>query len=247
VNGGPGTSDPERISYSRVKMGRIITTAFGLRPNEIIGPDWLFDPNDMTAPAYDIEAKVPAGATKEQASQMMQNLLKARFHLAYHFEKRNFDAYNLVVAKGGAKLKPAAAPQGPAPSDADTAGPRAPAAKDQDGFPILPPGRPNSQGQGGPDGHLRTTVRAFPMSRIVELFQVQLRRWYQVNYLIDKTGLTGTYDFKLDYSNRAPGADSTAPDFLVAIEQQLGLKFEKTKLPVDVLVIDHIDKTPTDN
>jgi uncharacterized protein (TIGR03435 family) len=81
----------------------------------------------------------------------------------------------------------------------------------------------------------------------VELFQVQLRRGYQVNYLIDKTGLTGAYDFKLDYSNRVPGADSTAPDFLVAIEQQLGLKFEKTKLPVDVLVIDHIDKTPTDN
>jgi uncharacterized protein (TIGR03435 family) len=242
MRGGPGTSDPERISYTHVRLGTIVR-AFALKPNELIGPDWLVDSNI----AYDVEAKLPADATKEQASEMMQNLLKARFHLVYHFEKRSFDAFNLVLAKGGAKLKPAAPAQGPAPADGDPEGFRAPAAKDRDGFPILPPGIPNFQGQGGSDGHLRTTARALEMSRIAEFLQFDLRSLYQVNYLIDKTGLAGTYDFKLDRSNRSPGLESSAPDFFTAVEQQLGLKFEKTKVDAQVMVIDHIDKTPTEN
>ncbi len=247
MNGGPGTSDPERISYSRARMGPVIMMAFGLRPNEIIGPDWLFEPNDMTAPAYDIEAKVPAGATKEQARQMMQNLLKARFHLAYHFEKRRFDAYNLVVAKSGAKLKPAAPPVGPAPAQQQGVITGATEfAKDADGFPILPPGYPKFRGVGA-DGHMRLTARALPMSQIVELFQGDVQRRYQVNYVVDKTGLTGTYDFKLDSGNRAGGAESAAPEFMDAVEEQLGLRFEKSKIEAQVLVIDHVDKTPTDN
>jgi uncharacterized protein (TIGR03435 family) len=173
-------------------------------------------------------------------------LLKARFHLAYHFEKRAFDAYDLAVAKGGPKLKPAAPRQDPAPADADPEGPRMPAGKDQDGFPLLPPGIPNFQGQGGTDGHLRSTARALPMSVVVTFLEGRLRH-EQVYYLIDKTGLTGTYDFTLDSSNRGPGVVSPAPDFFAAVEQQLGLKFEKTNVDAQVLVIDHIDKTPTEN
>jgi uncharacterized protein (TIGR03435 family) len=92
MKGGPGTSDPGRISYSHVTMGTILVTAFAVRnAQQIAGPDWIFEPNVETVPAYDIEAKLPVNATKEQANEMMRNLLKSRFHLAFHMEKRTFD------------------------------------------------------------------------------------------------------------------------------------------------------------
>ncbi len=64
--------------------------------------------------------------------------------------------------------------------------------------------------------------------------------------VIDKTGLTGTYDFKLSYR---PVSDSSSdlPDFFTALQEQLGLKLESRKVPVEFLVIDHIDKIPTEN
>jgi uncharacterized protein (TIGR03435 family) len=77
--------------------------------------------------------------------------------------------------------------------------------------------------------------------------------------LVDKTGLTGTYDFRLEALGsmnyiggmlNPPPVDADGgprPDIFAALEQQLGLKLEKTKVPVDVLVIDHIEKTPTGN
>lgn len=243
MKGGPGTSDPEHISFTHVALRTIVLRAFGLKVNELVGPDWLLDTNIV----YDIQAKVPAGTTNDQADAMMQNLVKDRFHLAYHFEKRTFDGYNLVIAKGGTKLKPVACPQGPASPDADPDSVHMPAAKDEEGFPILAPCKPSFQGQGGPDGHLRTTARALPISRVLVMLQGTLQLRYHVNYLIDKTGLTGAYDFKLDQSNRAPDVDSPAADFFTAVQEQLGLRFEKTKVEAQVLVIDHIDKVPTEN
>jgi uncharacterized protein (TIGR03435 family) len=251
MKGGPGSSDLERISYSRVAMGLIIEVAFGVRGNEIVGPDWLFLPNTMSGPAYDIEAKVPPGTTKEQANEMMRNLLKARFHLAVHFEKRNLDGYELLVAKGGPKLTPAAPAEGPAPVNPDVVfgGPDLP--RDKDGFPVLPPGYPKFRGLGA-NGHMLVTARAMPLSSLQDILSVFLYLLH-APHLVDKTGLTGTYDFKLDYvqgpPQLGPGDDqsASAPDVFTALEKQLGLTLKQAKVPVDVLVIDHIEKAPTEN
>jgi uncharacterized protein (TIGR03435 family) len=64
--------------------------------------------------------------------------------------------------------------------------------------------------------------------------------------VVDKTGLTGTYDFKLSYAS-ANDPNSSLPDFFTALQEQLGLKLVPQKVLVDILVIDHVDKTPTDN
>jgi uncharacterized protein (TIGR03435 family) len=64
--------------------------------------------------------------------------------------------------------------------------------------------------------------------------------------VVDKTGLAGTYDFKLSYA-AASDANSSGPDFFTALQEQLGLKLEPQRVPVDFLVIDHVDKTPTEN
>src|SRR5579862_2255869 len=89
---------------------------------------------------FDIVANVPEGAAKDQAREMLLNLLKELLHLTYHTEKKDFDMYTLVVAKGGSKLKDAAPANGPAP-ELPGAVPR-----DRDEFPILPPGRTTYRG-----------------------------------------------------------------------------------------------------
>ena len=88
ISGGPGTSDPGRITYSRVPIRLILLPAFGLQADQIKGPDWVLDDNFYSSSRFDLVAKVPPGTTKEQANAMMQNLLKERFKLAFHMGKR---------------------------------------------------------------------------------------------------------------------------------------------------------------
>ncbi len=189
---------------------------------------------------------------------MLLNLLKDRFHLTYHREKKDFDLYTPVVAKGGLKLKDAELPNGP-PPEAPQPGTRAVAAPvDRDGFPQLPAGRAAAQGVGR-NGVMRVTFRMSTPQSLLNMLQFAL----MPSRTVDKTGLTGKYDFKLAYSqaglpgpmgrslSAAPPGDAdlsdSAPDLFTAIEKQLGLKLEKSKTQLDMIVVDHMDKQPTEN
>jgi uncharacterized protein (TIGR03435 family) len=254
IKGGPETADPTRMTFTWVLVRRLLMTAFALPLDQISGSDWVMGQDAR----FDISANVPAGATKEQANEMLLNLLKDRFHLTYHREKKDFDLYTLVVAKGGPKLKDAAPPDGP-PPEAPQPGTRAVAAPvDRDGFPELPAGRTNAQGVGR-NGVARVTFRMSTPQSLLNMIQFSL----MPSRTVDKTGLTGKYDFKLEYSQvglpgrmgrplsaAAPGdADlsDSAPDLFTALEKQLGLKLEKSKTQLDVIVVDHMDKQPTEN
>jgi uncharacterized protein (TIGR03435 family) len=209
---------------------------------------------------FDISANVPPGATKEQANEMLLNLLRERFHLAYHSEKKDFDAYALVVAKSGPKLKGAAPANGP-PPEAPQPGTFATAAPlDRAGFPQLPAGRSDFQGT-TENGVTRWTFRMETPQQLSDQLEFRLKG----SRIVDKTGLTGPYDFTLEFSNAGlpgrgpmgsglavpPPGDAAqpaaAPDLFTALEKQLGLKLEKSKTQIDVIVIDHMDKTPTEN
>ena len=255
MNGGPGTSDPQRITYSRVLMRRILINAFGVRPDQIEGPSWVNDNDPATTPVYDIVANVPPGATREQLNVMIQNLVKERFHMTLHREKKDFDAYTLVVAKDGPKLQEAAGPKTPPP--APQTGASAKSEFDQRGFPVIRAGTAAYV----TNGHARATFR---MVRVSQLLSVLSSQFLGSTHLEDQTGLTGTYDFKLEFSTagllgrlvvadtqrKAASAGIAAdpvPDLFTALEKQLGLKLEKSKVSLDVIVIDHIDKVPTDN
>ncbi len=102
MRGGPGTSDPGRYTATQQDLKVIITTAYGVRLDQISGPAWFDDPG----PNFTITATMPPDTTKAQFQLMLQNLLAERFHLALHHETRNFPGYDLVVAPGGLKLKP---------------------------------------------------------------------------------------------------------------------------------------------
>src|SRR5579862_3901125 len=101
VTGGPGTADPTRITYTWALVRVLLMDSFGVPLDQITGSDWVMGQDAR----FDITANVPAGATKDQAREMLLNLLKERFHLTFHTEKKDFDLYTLVVAKGGPKLK----------------------------------------------------------------------------------------------------------------------------------------------
>lgn len=254
VRGGPGTSDPTRMTFTWVLVRRLLMQAFALPLDQISGSDWVMGQDAR----FDLSAIVPSGTTKEQANEMLLQLLKERFHLAYHTEKKNFDLYLLNVAKGGPRLKRPAPAAGSLPDAPQTGTMITPAPLDRDGFPQLPAGRPGFQGR-TENGVTRWTFRMETLQRLVNTLQFLL----SPSRALDKTGLTGTYDFNLEFSsaglpgsmgrsfgNTTPGEAAepdAAPDLFTALEKQLGLKLEKSKTQLDVMVIDHMDKVPTEN
>jgi uncharacterized protein (TIGR03435 family) len=266
MRGGPGSNDPTRFTVSFTNFQGLLIYAYGLRYDQIAGPPW------QTAEYYDITAKVPEGATKTQFQDMFQNLLLDRFNMTVHFEKRDFTAYELTVAKGGLKMKEFV-PDPKAPEDRLPNGmPVYAPLSFKDGFPVLAPG--NSPALGGIDvnGRMLYTARQRSIDDIAERViesalalqngQAPGSPGGQGVRVVDKTGLTGKYDFHLQFAqaipslvepNPPPGADyldsisEPAPDIAAAVQQQLGLTLTKGKVTVDVLVIDHAEKVPTDN
>src|SRR5262249_56610795 len=91
--------DGARVDIGYMSLADLIPIAFSVKAYQVSGPDW------MREQRWDILAKMPEGATKEQVPQMLQELLKERFQLKVHRENREYNVYALVVPKGGHKLK----------------------------------------------------------------------------------------------------------------------------------------------
>lgn len=236
--GGPGSKDPERYSFGSVALEELITRAYGLTDyQQVSDSGWL--PHQ----SFDLAVKVPPGTNEEQFQKMLQNLLIERFKLVVHHETREFPVYDLVAAKNGPKLKESAATPAPAPETAPPGG------VDKDGFPILPPGRPGAGMRMGPGQITHWRAQQQPIATLANMLRGPTAAGRVV---IDKTGLTGRYDFTLYYDMRAPGLppstdDDPAPILADALQQQLGLKLVEAKAPFDVIVIDHAEKVPTEN
>jgi len=182
---------------------------------------------------YDIDAKVSESdvpkldkLSRMERNEMMQSVLVDRFKFAAHLETKELPVYELVVAKGGPKLKEAV------PGD------------------TYPNGLKDDQGQSSP-GTMRVGLgavdcQAVPITSLTEILTELAGRT-----VVDKTGLTSKYDIKLRWSpedshpnSDAGGGGSEGPDvdFFTAIPEQLGLKLIPAKGPVNVLVVDHIEK-----
>jgi uncharacterized protein (TIGR03435 family) len=163
---------------------------------------------------------------------MLRNLLAERFHMVSHRESRNLPAYALIAAKGQARL--------PAPKD--------------------PASRPSHKDTGRPG------TRTINCGNCTVAEFVKMLGQPEGRFLFDETGLTGTYDFALTYEPvytctrctlsgpdgpipppPALPLDQAPPVLSVALDQQLGLKLAKKQMPVDVLVIDRIDRVPAPN
>jgi uncharacterized protein (TIGR03435 family) len=191
---------------------------------------------------------------------MLQGLLVGRFGLVFHHEAKKMAYYELVVAKSGLKMRNAEAAPDAAAVQGDSAvsagaAPTNVVARDPR-LSGIPPGRWGAQSAGLLGGGHRLMARMQSVADLVKLLSTQAGR-----PVLDGTGLTGVYDFVLDYvaerglspeaqQGAAAPQQSTldAPPILsVAIEQQLGLKFEPRNGPLDVFVVDHVERVPKEN
>jgi uncharacterized protein (TIGR03435 family) len=230
MSGGPGTLDPGRFTTQNFDLTNLITVAYDIPYYRISAPDWLREAR------FDIVARVPDGATKEQFRVMLRNLLTERFKLVLHYEKKEMQVYELTVAKNGPKLQESTGDPAPTPP-----GTRSERTLGPDGFPVLPPGRFPWTSMIA--GKARQRFAATSMGDLAENLSLQLSQ-----PVTDSTGLKAKYDFTLfwDYQNLSD-PNATGPALVGALQEQLGLKLTSTKAPVDTLVIDHIEKTPTEN
>jgi len=226
MDGGPGTKDPTRIDFLNVSFANIITRAYGLNYWQLTGPDWI------ESERFDVTAKVPPGATKEQFQTMLQNLLAERFGLKVHRETKQVELYSLIAGKNGPKLKPhvripEAEADDPQPGSLKT---------DAGGYPVLTHGMTMAWTR----GKARLQGADQDIAWLVGQLAGQLG-----GPVTDDTGLTGRYDFALYWAARQ--GDDGSPELPEAVQQQLGLKLERKKGPIDMLVVDRADKTPREN
>ena len=214
------------LNMINLSIKNLIASAYDIKQYLISGgPSWV----DSTG--FDIQAKVapedvPAlkKLTAAQRGLMLRKILAERFHLAVHIETKTLPVYDLVLAAGGPKFKPSAPDPAPSP-DAD------------------PSDKPKPRGWiSMGDGMVK--LQDMPLSGLANQLGYSLER-----IVIDKTGLTGKYDLSLKWTpvNEPPSTDpDPPPDIFTAVQEQLGLKLEPTKGPVQTLVIDHVEM-PTEN
>jgi uncharacterized protein (TIGR03435 family) len=250
--GGPGTSDPGRIDYPLVSLKGLLDQAWEGSYPEIRGADWL------DTQVVSVDATMPPDTTKAQFQEMLRNLITDRFQLQYHIETKQIPGYTLVMARNGPKSKESAAVPDP---------------QDEAAYNEMKRNRSVGQRQIGPDGFelpprgmTGTGFAAIAGNRARMISQrVTMQGFaHAVETVLkvpvtDATGLTGNYDFNVTYSGGlgldgpyvsslgVPEAQDPLPDIFSALQSQLGLKLESRKVPVEVMVVDHTEKTPAGN
>lgn len=223
--------------FARFPLQIYITFAYKLMPTAEQTTAMLANlPKWVSSDVFEIEARAPiSNPTKNQMRLMMQSLLADRFKLAVHFETREAPVLALTLVKPG-KTGPKLRPHEEGPS-CDTSTP-----------PEFFPGRCNIMGMlprpnGARIGGARDVTMAYIANALPTLNNLG-------RPMIDKTALTGSFDFTIEWSpdttatNAATQSDS--PSFVEALREQLGLKLDSAKAPVQMLVIDHIE-LPSDN
>jgi uncharacterized protein (TIGR03435 family) len=235
---------PNGLIARNATLQMLVTSAYGVQNYQVSGgPSWF------TSDLYDIDAKmdfsvadalqklsIPERTAARQ--QMLQKLLTERFRLTIRRETTEGPVYSLVITKSGSKLTQA--------KSGDT---YANGLHDRDGHAR----GPGSEFIGVNAGALTLTGQAVPITNLIRLLARYVDR-----PILDKTGLTGNFDFFLQFTanqgslqasggNGSSGpppasSDTNAPYLLTAIQEQLGLKLESGKGPVETIVIDHVEK-----
>ncbi len=274
-----------RAEYLYLDLKTLMTYAYGVKPYQITGPDWL------GTTRFDIQAKMPDGSTKDDAPKMLQSLLEDRFKLTAHHASAEHPVLALIVGKNGPKLKASA---------------EKPVAIDENA-----PLKPGEMKMDGPDGPVRAKIDIATGSSVMDMglkgkmsykmnpatqsmhidftmttmdgfadmmtqIMAQLGGGAATKQIVDMTGIKGNYDASLEIGlaeiialaraaganipTGVPGGAAPAGNVPVASDpgggggssvtdavQSMGLKLESRKAMVDQLIVDHVEKAPTEN
>ncbi len=206
-----------RITYI-TQLRMVVYYAYRVAPYQLIG--------EMPGEVYDIEAVADTSPTDDQLRLMFQRLLQERFKLKLHNESRNMQGYELLLARNGPKLEPA---------------------RDNSHITIDGSDAPTGAGSYATRSGPRLVGRRSSMGQLADALARNLR-----SPVVDHTRLTGAFDFNVAFSKEenAAGTDSAdvapPPHLAIALREQLGLRLEPRRVPVTMLVIDHVEP-PTPN
>ena len=213
-NEGRNTKNPGGIDYKWTWVSMLMQEAYGIKDYQLVLP------RGYQQKEWEVIAKAPANSRVEDIPLMLRSLLADRFHLAFHRETRQMQVYELVVARGGSKLKEVDPPGG--------------------GFGT---GR-TAQGMLDWKGKIPLSLLARGLTNALGM------------PVIDKTGIEGIFDIEFETAPLGAGTASAGgvpttslpgPNISDALEEALGLKLEPRKDPIEILVVDHVDSTPTEN
>jgi len=243
------TLGPSQVRIAAIPLRDIIALAYRIQPNQVMGPEWI-----QSAP-FDITAKLPAGTQAQQIPDMLQALLADRFALVAHRENRQADVYALVVGKPPLRLH-ARADESRSASTAD------PQTWTLSGNTS---GLSNDRGNGS---SYSFAIGRFEGRKLtVQGLAIELSR-YSTRPIVDVTNLSGEFDMSFEVSSEGyrqmlmraaynsgmsiPAQmllqmDAVGVDYLLEAVEQMGLRLESRRMPVDVMVIDAIRRTPTEN
>jgi uncharacterized protein (TIGR03435 family) len=226
MRGGPGSTDPGSIVYRNVTLRDVVLKAYGVASFQVSAPAW-FDTD-----RFEIQAKLPPNTTKSDFEVMLQHLLAQRFHLALYREEKETPGYQILVDTKGVKMKESAGST--PPFDGGTAGKRS-----------------------GPNMHIDFGGSQVKDYRIVASMQsmtdLAATLEQRLNVPVrDLTALTGLYDFQLEFSVEDVSATGSGPTpgleaLPAALRNQLGLRLDRSKVKLPMLVVERADKTPTAN
>jgi uncharacterized protein (TIGR03435 family) len=243
--------DGARVNLAKLSLNDCLSAAYKVKLYQISGPEW------MASERFDVNAKLPAGSNGDQIPQMIQALLTDRFGMKFHWETKDFPVYALVVGKTGLKMKESA-PDPPAePGDSRKA------------FDVTTSASQTATTINYGNGmYITFGNNAIEGRKLPGFAMADMLARFVDRPVVDMTELKGNYDFKLEFAPEDFGAmmmraamaagialppealkliDASNGDSLFNALETLGLKLDKRKAPIEVLVIDHMEKAPTDN
>jgi len=223
------SADPSIVRYGNITLRDAIRGAYKVNDFQIAGPDW------MSGVRFQVDAKLPAGAATDQIPEMFQALLEERFKLTWRREPKEMQVYALLVGRDGPKLKPAQA---------------------------IPPNQTMAMGTDGKPraavsfgGSLSQMTITSPHASLLTLVGVASR--FTSRPVVDETGIDGDYDFSITFAAETdaglprgfegnPALSEPAPSLAEAVKKY-GLRIEPRKETVDMFVITHVERKPTEN
>jgi uncharacterized protein (TIGR03435 family) len=269
-NDGDLKIEGSRVDIAFMPLDALIPRAYRIRRDQLIGPDW------MSVQRFDILATTPEGAAGAQVPEMLQALLAERFKLTAHRETREQPVYELRVDKNGPKLKESAESASVGgPSDRTVNSPQGPIGVRQFDDGVMVTSSPwgpmqmhfSAPGSNKPEMELLKVTMPMLADALTQFMD---------RPVIDATNLKGAYQVALSMqdmraflqpkfvrvkgvrpsdapdpqknsSNPAAASDPTGSSTIFKTMEKLGLKLERTKAPIEMLVVDHLEKSPTEN
>lgn len=274
------TFDRAQVSIRCYSLGKLIWVwAFGIPPFRIVAPAWMGDAESdwSDGPKFDISAKLPEGASRDQVPAMLRDLLATRFKLATHREYREQPVYALEAAKSGLALQPASRNTDALNADAVKAAVNSqksePSNMNGVQFYVTRLPNPDSRGSevwilnsprmgtvrksetGSPNYIERYEASSITLDGLADLLAIA---GLEPEPVINTTGQQGRFQINLEMSTAELEAVRSEPHTYADIKiarlkaardglKKLGLQLERRKSPIEMLVIDNLEKTPIEN